>query len=750
MNLYLKYLQRSSSLILAIWITGLLSLQTAEAQNHPFDDLWNSLVAGSWLEGDPGPEQMRWFPGEERFSHLWIDPESGQREIRLRRPGQEEEERLLSEAELTDPESGLPVQIDQYHVSPDGRYLLIEANTVPVWRHSGVSDLYLYEIESETLERISQDVFTAEFSPDSRWVGLVINGEIHTYRIQTGELIRQTTGATDTLFNGRFGWVYEEEFGLVQAWEWSPDSRKIAFWQSDESDVPTHQMTDFEGKYPEYTELPYPKAGEPNPTVRIGVLDLETEDVQWVTESVTDGYIPRIYWTARPATLATLGLNRQQTRVELTLHELNGGKQTRLLTEETDEGWIDLYDFFSGLNHPLFFPENREHFYWLSDRDGWTHLYRYGYDGELLEQVTRGEWEVTDIHHIDETEGALWYSSTEVSPLERHLYRLDLESGERQQITEARGVHEIEFAPDGTWYRDRHSALDRPWQTELYRTGESEPVEILGSRQEIESGMERFNLPARELFRLVTSEGDTLDGWIMKPSNASPEQPVPLMWDIYGGPGSQGVRNEFDTSGWRQHLLRLGIAVANLNPRGSGGYGRAFEKQVYGQIGLLESDDLAHAAAELPKQYDWVDPERMALRGHSYGGYLAVLAQLRHPDLFPVAIAGAPVTDWRLYDTIYTERYMNLPDANRSGYDQNSLLTHADKLAGRLLLVHSGMDENVHLQQTMQLVRAFTDAEKDVDLRIYPPGSHGVAYNRASYLLLHRAYTQYLLEHLIP
>lgn len=731
-------------------MAGNLSLQSAQAQSHPFDDLWNALIADSWLQGDPGPDHMQWLPEEERFSHLWVDPERGQREIRIRRPGLSEEEHLLSESTLADPESGLPVQIDQYYWSPDGRYLLIEANTIPVWRHSGLSDLYLYDIESTSLDRVSRNVFTAEFSPDGQWVGLVVDGEIHTYRIRTGEMIQRTTGATDTSFHGRFGWVYEEEFGLVQAWEWSPDSQRIAFWKSDESNVPVYQMTDFEGQYPEYSELPYPKAGETNPTVRIGVVDLDEEGVQWVTEPVTDAYIPRIYWTGRPGTLATLGLNRQQTRVELTLHDLESEEHTRLLTEETDEGWIDLYDFFSGLNHPLFFSENQDHFYWLSDRDGWTHLYRYGFDGELLTQVTRGEWEVTDVHRIDEENNALWYSSTGVSPLERHLYRLDLESGEQTRLTAEQGVHEIEFSPGGTWYIDRHSSLNRPWQTELFRSGEPEPVEILGPRQEVEAGVERFDLPTRELFQLVTSRGDTLDGWIMKPSSASPEHPVPLLWDIYGGPGSQGVRHAFDTSGWQHHLLRQGIAIANLNPRGSGGYGRRFEKQVYGQIGLLESDDLASAARNLPEQFDWIDPDRMALRGHSYGGYLAILSQLRYPNLFPVTIAGAPVTDWRLYDTIYTERYMNLPEANPSGYDQNSLLTHADKLEGDLLLVHSGMDENVHIQQTMQLVRAFTDAEKDIDLRIYPPGSHGVAYNRASYLLLYRTYTRYLMEHLLP
>lgn len=736
--------------LLLVLISGLLPLQPIQAQDHPFDDLWNALLAGSWLQGDPGPEQMQWLPGEDKFSHIWIDPETGQREIRIRQPGMAEGERLLSESDLTDPESGLPVQIDRFRWAPDGNYLLIEANTVPVWRHSGVSDLYLYEIASGTLDRISQDVFTAGFSPDSRWIGLVKNGEIHTYRIRTRELIQRTSGATDALYNGRFGWVYEEEFGLVQAWEWSPDSQKIAFWQSDERSVPTYRMTDFEGQYPEYTELPYPKAGETNPAVRIGVVNLNSEEVNWVTDPETEGYTPRIYWTSRENSLATLGMNRRQTRIELTLHDLETGDQNRLLTEETDEGWIDLYDFFSGLTHPLFFPEGSDHFYWLSDRDGWTHLYRYDYDGNLVRQVTRGEWEVTNIHRIDGIRGTLWYSSTEVSPLERHLYRLDLNTGERTRLTKDRGVHEITFSPDGTWYSDRHSAVDRPWQSELYRTGNDEPIEITGSRQEVESGVERFNLPTREIFQLVTSRGDTLDGWILRPHGSSAEKPAPLVWDIYGGPGSQGVRNEFDTSGWRQHLLRLGIAVANLNPRGSSGYGRAFEKQVYGRIGLLESDDLASAARELPKQLNWIDSGRMALRGHSYGGYLAILAQLRHPDLFPVAIAGAPVTDWRLYDTIYTERYMDLPEDNRSGYEQNSLLTHADKLAGNLLLVHSGMDENVHLQQTMQLVRTFTDAEKDVDLRIYPPGSHGVAYNRASYLLLHRTYTRYLMEHLKP
>jgi dipeptidyl-peptidase 4 len=420
------------------------------------------------------------------------------------------------------------------------------------------------------------------------------------------------------------------------------------------------------------------------------------------------------------------------------------------MEENSSDGWIDVYDFFAGIDDYFFFPEERDEFFWISDRDGFKHIYRYGYNGELINQVTSGNWEVTNVHAVNSGQNRIYYESTEVSPLERHLYSIGFDGSGKRKYSDEPGRHSFDMGPDGHFYLDSWSNTKTPTQVELWTTENGgEKLEKLVDNQSVKDYIRRYVYSPRELFSFTTSDGQELDGYIIKPIDFDPEETYPLILMVYGGPSAQGVYNEFDSNPWIQFLAQQGYAIANVNNRGSGGYGRDFEKSVYLRLGKKEAFDFAETARYLGS-YDWIDEKRIGIRGHSYGGYMAALTMVLYPSVFQAGIVGAPVTDWRLYDTIYTERYMGLLEDNKDNYIETSVMAHANRLQGNLFVAHSSMDENVHIQNTMQMLTAFTNAGKDVDLRIYPPGAHGVAYNQQSYILLHQAYTNFLKRHLRP
>jgi len=362
--------------------------------------------------------------------------------------------------------------------------------------------------------------------------------------------------------------------------------------------------------------------------------------------------------------------------------------------------------------------------------------------------VTDGEWEVTNVFAVNSDRERIYYESTAASPLERHLYSVEFDGSGTQQYTESFGRHSISMGPDGRYFIDTWSNTETPTQVELRTTDNGgELIRKLVENSSVRNYVEQYNYSPRELFSFTAEDGQELDGYLVKPPDFDPDSTYPLILMVYGGPSAQSVYNQFETNAWVQFLAQEGYIIANVNNRGGGGYGRDFEKSVYKNLGKMEAYDFAETAKYLGS-YDWVDSERIAIRGHSYGGYMAALTMVLHPGVFRVGLVGAPVTDWRLYDTIYTERYMGLLEENKENYINSSVMKHARNFQGNMLVAHSSMDENVHIQNTMQMLTAFTNAGKDIDLRIYPPGAHGVAYNQQSYLLLHQVYTNYLNRHL--
>ena len=728
-------------------LSALLAMITLllPAQKKSYENLQDALYSGAKLRGGNGPENINWIDGGDKFSYVKRNVSDGSREIRSFVPKNGEDELIFDGKELTFPGTGEPFQYVSFQWSQDSKYILFQSNFRKVWRRSGISDYYYYSLKNKSLRLVASDAQTAELSPDGQKIGYERKGNLFVFDLNSGNETQLTNDAAEHFYNGRFGWAYEEEFGLAQAWVWSPDSKFIAFWQSDEREVPVFQMTDYSGKHAEYVNVRYPKVGDVNPIVRIGVIDIASVSNQWMDVSLNDGYIPRIYWTARDGELAITHLNRKQNKLTLSLHDVKTGKGKTIM-QETSDKWIDIFDFFAGVNHLFFFPEDTETFFWISDRNGWSHIYRYNYDGKLLNQVTRGEWEVVTVKAVDGKKNTIYYTSTEKSPLERQLYAINFDGNGKKRLTTGDGRHHINFSPNGKYFVDRFSNVNTPTQVALWST-RGKMLHQFEENKEVSEFINNHIYAPKELMQFTTTDGQTLDIYVIKPLNFNPDTPYPLVLNIYGGPGAQSVYNEFATNAWEQYLAQSGYVVASVNNRGSGGYGRKFEKVVYENLGKWESNDFVETAKFLGNK-PWVDEENMAIRGHSYGGYMASYTVLNHPGVFKVSLVGAPVTDWRLYDSIYTERYMGLLSENEQGYIQSSSSTHAGKLEDKMFIAHSGMDENVHMQNTMQLVKALIDNGKDADLRIYPPGAHGVAYSGKSYVLLYSQYMEYLDRHL--
>ncbi|MBN8826416.1 MULTISPECIES: S9 family peptidase [unclassified Spirosoma] len=732
---------RLGLLLLAATLLAHLSLEQAVAQSRQrYANLQQALFSGGQLTGSPGPRSVNWIEGGSKFSFI-----DGQNTIKTFSPKDQKEEVIFDGAQLKFPNSDRPFAYGSFQWSKDSKNILFQSNFRPVYRRSGISDYYVYTVADKSLKLVAKDAQTAELSPDGQKIGYERGGNLFVFDFATQQETQLTDDAKPALFNGRFGWVYEEEFGLAQAWEWSPDSKFIAFWQSDERQVPMYRLTDYKGFDEKYDSLPYPRVGDTNPIVRIGVIEIANKAKQWMKVDLGDGYIPRIYWTSLEGQLAMMHLNRKQNHLRLYMANVRTG-DARQIMEETSSTWVDIFDFFAGINHLMYFPAGVQEFYWVSDRDGYAHLYRYNYSGKLLNAVTTGKWEVTYVHYIDPKTKKVYFTSTEASPLERQLFVADVDGKNKRRLTSVAGRHAVNFSPNGQYFIDKYSNVNTPTQVEL-RDTKGQLIKALETNKRVWDYIASHDYAHKELATFTTSDGQPIDISIIKPIDFDPSHKYPVVLDIYGGPGAQSVYNEFATTGWHQWLAQTGYVVVSVNNRGSGGYGRDFEKIVYEKLGKYESLDFAETAAYLSK-LPWIDANRMAIRGHSYGGYMSSYTMLTHPGVFKVSIVGAPVTDWRLYDSIYTERYMGLLPENEEKYKASAVTTYAKNLAGKMFIAHSTMDENVHVRNTFQLMNALEDAGKDADLRIYPPGAHGVAYSANTQLLLYQQYTTYLENYL--
>ncbi len=723
-----------------------LPFVSSAQEKQRFANMDEALQAGAILSGRQGPRNVNWIEGGARFSYTDRDPGTGTPLIRAYDPPTGRDTVLFTPTRLTFPGTNQPFAYDGFQWTQDSKHLVFSTNFQPLYRRSGIADIYVYSLADRSMQLATKGARTGELSPNSAMLGFERDGDIYVTNLANHQEKRLTRDASEHVYNGHFDWVYEEEFGLAQAWKWAPDSRYIAYWQLNDSAEPEIQISDYSGLHQQWEKLRIPQVGDSNATVRIGVVNVATGKNTWLdTGERGEFYIPRIYWTSRPDTLAVITLNRPQNVMKLLFLDVNTGGRREVMTE-TSKTWLDVYDFYAGVDDMMSFPANSHEFFWLSDRDGYQHLYRYDYSGKLINQVTRGNWNATRIEGSDAKGQTIYYTSTEGSPLQRQLYSVRFDGTSKRRITTAEGNHRINMSPNATYFIDRYSSLKQPTQVELWTAG-GQKLRTMENNAAVTTWLATHAYSPLEIFSFTTSDGVHVDGSIVKPIPFDPSKRYPVIFDIYGGPGSQQVYDQFASSGWTQWLAQQGYIIVGLNNRGTNNYGSAFMKVVYKQLGKYEALDFAEAARYLGRQ-TYVDPKRVAIIGTSYGGYSAVFTMEMYPELFPVGVANSTVGDWRLYDTIYTERYMSLLSDNLKGYVESAPIEQAPKMRGNLLLIHSMMDDNVHPQNTMQLLTALTNAGRDADLRIYPAGRHGAAYDSQSARLIRQVTFAYLERYL--
>jgi dipeptidyl-peptidase 4 len=711
-------------------------------QKQRFSSLSEALQSTPVLVGRGEPQNVVWLDGGSRFSFIDADPRTGRSEIRAYDPATGRDTLLFTGTGLTFPGTTNPFLYEGFQWARDFKNIVFQANFKQIYRRSGTADFYIYSLPTRSLVLAGKGARTAELSPDGTMLGEERNGDMYVVDLSAHQERRLTTDARSHVFNGHFDWVYEEEFGLPQAWSWSPDSKHIAYWQIDESKEPEIQITDYSGRHPEWDRIRIPQPGDTNPTARIGVANVKTGETVWLDPHERgEFYIPRLYWTSRPDTLAMIVLNRQQNDMKLLFFDVTTGG-SRQVMEETSKTWIDVYDFYAGVQDLMSFPEKSHEFFWVSDRDGYQHIYRYDYSGKLVQQVTHGPWSVTRIEGTDATAQHIYFTSTNPTPLERQLWQIKFDGTDLERITTTPGRHSINMSPNARYFIDTWSSTTQPRQVELWSTTAGK-LRTMEPNTQTTQWLATHAHSATELFTFTTPDGVKIDASMIKPFGFDPTKKYPVVFAIYGGPGSQGVYNQFDGSGWKQWLAQNGYIVVDVNNRGTNNYGRDFMKVVYKQLGKYEAHDFAEAAKYL-KTLPYVDGDHVAIMGTSYGGYSTMISMELYPDVFSIGMANSGVADWRLYDSIYTERYMSTLGDNTAGYEQSSVVVNAPKLRGHLLMIHSMMDDNVHPQNTMQLFTAFTNAGKDIEERIYPPGHHGAAYNAESARLINQVEFDFL------
>ncbi len=634
---------------------------------------------------------------------------------------------LYDMSELILPGDTVAVQLyGTYTLSDDETKVLFMNNYNPIYRHSYTADFYVYDINNKVLSPLSENGSQrlATFSPDATKVAFMRDNNLFIKDLKTNEELQFThDGKWNHVINGAPDWVYEEEFGFAQGFFWSPDSKKIAYYKFDESDVVEYNMQMFNGLYPYDYKFKYPKAGEDNSIVEVYVYDVESgKTTKMNTGEETDIYLPRMKWTQDPNILAIQRLNRHQNHLEILAADATTG-ETSVFYDETNPYYIDITDNWT-------FLEDGNRFLITSEKDGYNHIYLYLMDGTEVKQLTDGEWEVTEVYGFDGKE--VYFQAAKNSSIERQIYAVNLK-GEMRTLINKVGTNHANFSSNYKYLININSSVEQPRQYVLF-DNKGKEVRMLEDNKEFSERMKEYNLGKKE-FITITDPAFTLpDGtqiemetWRILPPDFDPNKKYPVLIYVYGGPGHQTVNNAWgsDDYAWMQLLAQRGIICVSINNRGGGARGEVFKKMTYQQLGKYETEDMITLAKYMAAQ-PYVNPEKIAIYGWSYGGFMATSGITKGADYINTAVAVAPVTNWRYYDNIYTERFMRTPQENPSGYDDNSPINFVDKLKGNYLLCHGSGDDNVHFQNAMELIKALISEGKQFDLMVYPNKDHSI------------------------
>ena len=669
--------------------------------------------------------------GRDAKTELWVmDAASGER--RLLVASDKLESILPAETSRPTQATGLGRRApSQYQWAPDGAGILFQGPTALAW-------LDMKSQTGHTVVSGKAAIADPKISPDGRNVSFVRDHNIWLVNLADGKERAVTQGGTEEIRKGELDWVYPEELDIKTAYWWAPDSSAIAYLEMDERKVSQYPLVDFSSPSGEAEMERYPTAGGANPIVHVFVTSLNGGETRAMdTGAETDIYIPRVNWLVDSKHLAIQRLNRAQTTLDLLIADAATGK-TRTALSENDSNWINVSD-------DLYFLKDGKRFLWSSERSGYRHLYLFGLEGKQLAQITKGEWEVSAVDAVDEARGLVYFTATEKSPLERHLYRVTLDGTGLTRITKQEGTHGAVFAPNAAAFYDTYSNAAAPPRQDLYRSDGSR-IGTINENKIAELG--DYHLSPMEYLTVKSRDGVELNASIIKPPDFNPQKKYPVLVYTYGGPHAQVVRNTWGGANflWHQLMAQKGYIIFSVDNRGSAGRGHAFETPLHFRMGAQELSDQRDGAQYL-KSLPYVDANRIGIWGWSYGGHMTLHAMFEAGDDFKVGFAGGPVTDWRYYDSIYTERYRGLPQKNEKGYQDSSPVKYAGQLKGKLLIAHGTGDDNVHFANTLSVINDLIEAGKYVEVLAFPGRGHGVSDPPARCVLMQRV-TRFFLDNL--
>ena len=754
---YLRPLATAAGLALSLSTT--LTAQSADSSVVTLDRLFAS--------GEFTPERLgnvRWLDGQAAYTRLEPDSAAPPARSLVRYDAATGRRDVwVPTRRLVPPGDSVPLQVEDYSVAPDKRRLLLFTNSRKVWRQNTRGDFWTLDLSTWRLRKLGgpeaapSTLMFAKFSPDGGRVAYVREHDLYVEDLADGRITRLTRDGSRTIINGTFDWVYEEELNLRDGFRWSPDGRRIAFWQLDASGVRDFNLiNDTDSLYSFVIPVQYPKAGTTNSAARVGVVSAAGGSPMWfdVAGDPRNNYIARLEWAASPDEVVLQRLNRAQNTLEVMLGDARTGRVRTVLTER-DSAWVNVVD-------DLRWIDGGKRFTWISERDGWRHLYVVSRDGSKTRLVTPGAF---DLHNpssafgqpfvvgVDSAAGWIYYTASPDNATQLYLYRSRLDGkGRQERVTPANqpGYHQYDISNDGRWALHQYSSLGTPPVVEVVRLPKHQVVRTLVANRRLREAVARLRRGPSEFVKVDAGNGLRLDGWVMKPPGFDSTRRYPVVYHVYGEPAAQTALDAWggNTYLWHLMLTQHGYVVATVDNRGAPApRGRAFRKAIYKKIGVVNSADQA-AAARAMRQWSWVDSTRIGVWGWSGGGSTTLNLLFRYPELYQTGMSVAPVPDERLYDTIYQERYMGLPQENEAAYREGSAITYADSLRGNLLVVHGSGDDNVHYQGTERLANALVAANRPFTLMVYPNRSHCICEGEGTSLHLYSLLTRYLEQNL--
>jgi dipeptidyl-peptidase-4 len=627
-----------------------------------------------------------------------------------------------------------------YSWSSDESKLLLQTNFKQIYRHSFAANVFVFDIKTrKVVQPITEQVMLAEFSPDATKIAYVKDHNLFCFDLNTGKEIQITQdGKTNAIINGATDWVYEEEFALSKGFYWSPDGTMLAYYRFDESEVKEFGMSMYGKLYPEEYKFKYPKAGEANSVIEIYIYHIPTNKKQKIDiGSETDIYIPRVNW-ARSNTLMIQRMNRLQNKLDILLANARNGKSDIIYTEE-NKAYIEVPE--------IHLPADGKTFILNSEKSGWNHFYQYDFSGKLIRQLTSGNWDVDQFYGIDEKKKLFYISTSEINSTERYVYACSMDGKTRKQLTKRKGWNSATFNADYSYFLLNQSAIHQPPYYALCDASGKE-VRVLEDNQLLKERLTKYDLTTAEITNYKNAYGESLNAFMMKPKIFDATKKYPVLMYVYGGPGHQLAVNRWMGGNyfWYQLLAAKGYMIVCVDGRGTGFKGEAFKKSTYLQLGKYEIEDQIFVAKELGK-LPYIDAGRIGIWGWSFGGYMASLGISKGADVFKTAIAVAPVTNWRYYDNIYTERFMRTPQENGKSYDDNSPMNHVEKIKGNYLIIHGTADDNVHFQNAVEMVNTMINKGVNFDSEFYPNKNHGIGGAKTR-LHLYERMTRFILEKL--